>query len=335
VTEPLYPLLFRRRLLEKVWGARRLETLLGVELPAGARVGESWELSDHPSGESVVANGPLEGVSLRRLMTEDAAGIVGNAPLATGGRFPLLVKFVDTSDRLSVQVHPDDGGAARLRERDGGKNEAWYVLHADPDAALWAGLAPGVGRRDLEQASTPEDYERCLRRLTPRAGDAIPIPAGTVHAIGPGLTVCEVQQTSDITYRLYDWGRTATTARPLHREQSFAVARLERPAPEPERPRLFDPDHGLATAELPSPGSFRWRVAEARSPIRTRMDGRFHILIALEGNAAVAGGDPERPVTMRRGDVALLPARLESYELAPEGTFRFLAAEPLGKDRGR
>jgi len=300
-----YPLLFERRLLEKVWGARRLEGRFGITLPAGKAIGESWELSDHPSGESAVRNGALAGRTLRSLMAEGPRAIVGNAPLAAGGRFPLLVKFVDSADRLSVQVHPDDAAAARLAARDGGKNEAWFVLHADPGAVLWVGLAEGKGRDDLAHAKSPAEFERLLRAVRPERNDAIALPAGTIHAIGPGFTLCEVQQTSDVTYRVYDWDRPASAARPLHREESFAVARFD------ARPALHRARSagklGSERAELPSPGTFRWVHGSIDGSQDFAPGAAFRIVIALDGKLALtSSANPEETATLRAGEAALL-----------------------------
>jgi mannose-6-phosphate isomerase len=330
MTIPNYPLLFERRLLEKVWGARRLEGLFGVPLPAGKAIGESWELSDHPSGDSVVTNGPLAGRTFRDLMARDATAIVGNAPFATGGRFPLLVKFVDASDRLSVQVHPDDASAAALGERDGGKNEAWLVVHADPGAVLWVGLAEGKGRADLERARTPGEFEGCLRALRPSRGDAIALPAGTIHAIGPGFTLCEVQQTSDVTYRVYDWDRPPSPARPLHREQSFRVARFGA-QPVAGRPRLAPAPvaRGLEWCELPSPGTFRWWTCRARTAVELGAYANYRLVVALRGNAAIrCAGNPNETADLRAGSAALAPAAGGALSISSKGA-EFLLVEPL------
>lgn len=324
--EARYPLRFRRRILPKVWGARRLEALFGVEGPPGAAVGESWELSDHPSGESVVANGPLEGVSLRALVESQGHALLGGVPLGYGGRFPWLVKFVDTADRLSVQVHPDDPAAARLGEMDGGKNEAWYVVHADPGARLWVGLADGKRREDLEAARTPREFEACLRSLTPRPGDAVAIPAGTVHAIGPGLTLCEVQQTSDITYRLYDWDRPASVARPLHRNEALAVARFD------ARPLLttaagLEPDaRQLASVELPSPGSFRWHRCRARGSFDIPSGAGARVFVLLLGSLELRSeAEPRIPARAVAGEAVLLPAAAGSVRAS--GAAEYLCVE--------
>jgi mannose-6-phosphate isomerase len=323
-----YPYLFERRLLEKVWGARRLERIFGFELPPAKAIGESWELSDHPSGESAIRSGPLRGRSLRSLMSEHGPGIVGNAPLARGGRFPLLVKFVDADDRLSVQVHPDDAAAARLGESDGGKNEAWYVLHSEPGAVLWVGLADGKNKKDVEHAKTKIEFERCMRALEPRAGDCVALPAGTIHAIGPGFTLCEVQQTSDVTYRLYDWDRPASAGRKLHREESFAVARFDARG-EAVTAKPSSRNAQFAEAELPSPGTFRWSRCEASADFARPESNNFRILIFLSGSARLAcGRNPQLQTEARAGDAVLVPADSGDLRAALPGRAEFLFVEP-------
>lgn len=330
MSAPDHPLLFERRLLEKVWGARRLGARLGIALPEGKAIGESWELSDHPSGESRVRGGPFAGRTLRELMERHGEALVGSAPLAAGGRFPLLVKLVDASDRLSVQVHPDDAGAARLGERDGGKNEAWVVLHADPGSVLWVGLAPGARREELEAAADRATFERLLRPLAPAAGDVIPIPAGTIHAIGPGFTLCEVQQTSDVTYRVYDWDRPASPARPLHRAQSFAVARLDaRPEPVRLRRQPATGQPALRRAELPSPGSFRWFSCAAAEPVELPRSGACRIAVLLAGQGTLScGARPGERAALGPGEAALLPANSGTLRWEPSGPTEFLLVEP-------
>ncbi|MBI3817194.1 MAG: class I mannose-6-phosphate isomerase [Planctomycetes bacterium] len=318
-----YPLVFERQLLEKVWGARRLAGYLNINIEKNARIGESWELSDHRKHQSIVKNGPLAGRSLGELMAEDGAGLAGAVPPARGGRFPLLIKFIDTSDRLSVQVHPSDAIAARLNESDGGKNEAWFFVNSEKDAKIWVGLAPDKKYTDLEGARRPEEFTQCMREWNPEPGDAIAIAAGTIHAIGAGVTVCEVQQTSDITYRVYDWDRPATPDRALHPKQSAASVRGEL------RPVLVKTGGaGAGPVELPSPGFFRWNVRRSTRQYKESTDGRFRAAIAIAGRGEIACGREGRPFPIAQGDVALIPARAETFTIEPDGSLHWILVEP-------
>ncbi|HOF89518.1 MAG TPA: class I mannose-6-phosphate isomerase, partial [Armatimonadota bacterium] len=221
-----YPLRFTPIYKEKVWGGRRLETLLGRALPPDQPIGEAWEVSDHPHGRSVVANGPDAGTPLDALIARHGAALLGARVAAEdGARFPLLVKYLDAEKPLSVQVHPDDAYAAE-HAGELGKTEMWYVLHAEPDACLIAGLRAGVTREAFADALAHGDPAALLHRLPVSAGDTLFIPAGRIHAILPGLLLLEIQQNSDTTYRLYDWGRVGLdgTPRALHADEAMAVA---------------------------------------------------------------------------------------------------------------
>lgn len=318
-----YPILFHRKLFPKVWGARNLEKYLNIQIEGGVAIGESWELSDHKEWNSVVVNGPLAGKTLGEIVKNDPNGVVGRAPLARGGRFPLLIKFIDTSDHLSVQVHPDDAAAERLQAADGGKNEAWFFVSSDPEAKIWAGLAPGKKYNDLENAKKnagePRDVVAMLTEMRPRSGDAIAIEAGTVHAIGAGVTVCEVQQTSDITYRVYDWGRPETPARKLHPEESRACAK------EYLHPKLVNSaDRG----ELPSPGFFRWNLHDSAERFTTKTGGSFRAVICIEGSGLITSEKSSITPELKRGAVALIPAAAEKFTIQPNGPMRWILVEP-------
>ena len=199
----LKPFLLARKLLPKVWGGRALERVPGIALPTEEAIGETWELFDRPDGSS-----PLRGAgrSLADVLREHPQDLLGRG-VARGhaGRFPLLLKFIDAHDALSVQVHPDDAQAES--EGDSGKDEAWLVLHAGPQARIVRGLRPGVDEAEFRKLAHTPAVESMLWSFVPQPGDVIHIPPGTVHAIGPDVVVFEVQQNSDVTYRLYDWGR--------------------------------------------------------------------------------------------------------------------------------
>lgn len=228
VTVMLPPLVFEPYFRPQVWGESRLRRLLNKPLPSGDRIGESWEISSHPLHVSRVAEGPFAGASLNQIWDLHRPEFLGLRNERTGrssdrDRFPLLVKLLDCHERLSVQVHPDDATARELLGEPNGKTEAWVVLHAEPGSRIYAGLKSGVSRTDLEQQLTDGDVTDCLSSFEPQAGDGLLIPAGTVHAIGGGVLIAEVQQTSDATFRLFDWNRVSANGRvrELHRTESL------------------------------------------------------------------------------------------------------------------
>lgn len=246
------PITFAPELKDYVWGGRNLERLFDRTLPPGV-VAESWEVSGHPATPTTADRGPLRGRSLPELAARFGEALVGrrgSAASATAG-FPLLVKLLDACRPLSVQVHPDDARAATRRPGELGKTEMWYVLHADPSAEVVVGLNPGTGPSELRQAAAEGRIEACLRRIAVRAGDAVLVPAGTVHAILPGLVLVEVQQSSDVTYRLYDWGRKAAPGAPsreLHVAEALEAVRWPESGsvrPGIQAPRLLRDGDGL------------------------------------------------------------------------------------------
>ena len=223
----LPPLVFTPLYRRYLWGGRRFATSLGRDLPPGDDFAESWELVDRGDDQSVVAHGPFAGVTLGRLMRERGDALYGPRSPAS---FPLLFKFLDARRDLSVQVHPDDVRAARLEPPDRGKTEAWYVVDAVPGSRIYAGLRPGIDAHSLAAAVRDGSCADVLHSFEPRAGDSVFIPAGTVHALGAGLLVAEIQQASDVTYRLFDWNRVGADgrARPLHVEAGLeAVTRFQ------------------------------------------------------------------------------------------------------------
>ena len=220
-----YPLLFEPILKERVWGGRALETRFGRRLPKGLKVGESWELVDRPPDTSVVRNGPLAGRTLHELCHAHGRQLLGqNAPCPD--HFPLIIKLLDPNDRLSVQVHPTAAYVARHPEAQSTKNEAWYVVDVKPGAAIIHGLEPGATLADLRQNLPHGDIAPLLRHVPVRAGEIHYIPSGLIHALLPGSLVVEIQQNSDTTFRLYDWGRLGLDGRPrtLHVTEALETA---------------------------------------------------------------------------------------------------------------
>jgi len=211
------PLIFRPVYQPLVWGGRRLQAW-GRSLPEGP-IGEAWELSDHPRGMSVVAEGGLAGTSLCRLVEQAGPALVGRG--FGGGEFPLMIKLIDASQRLSVQVHPDDANARALGVGEHGKSECWFIL-AD-GGEICQGTRPGVSRADFERALALHRVGTTLNRFEAKRGDVFFLPPGTVHALGEGCLLYEVQRTSDITFRVYDWDRLGFDGkpRPLHVSESL------------------------------------------------------------------------------------------------------------------
>ena len=216
----------------RVWGGRRLESVLGRELPDAQPYGESWELVDREREQSVVANGALAGTTLHELWTQHRVPIFGEASASsTSPRFPVLIKVLDCADDLSIQVHPPAAIAPALRGEP--KTEMWFVTHAEPGARLYAGLATGVTRAQFERALREGGVAACVHHLDVRTGDSLFVPSGRLHALGRGLLIYEIQQNSDTTYRVFDWNRLGLDGKPrdLHVAESLQCIDFDDVAP--------------------------------------------------------------------------------------------------------
>jgi len=310
---PLYPLRFHLLVRRYLWGSRRLETCLGKPLGAGNDYAESWEVCDRGVDQSIVDQGPLAGMALGELVRQRGPELFGRHHPQS--RFPLLVKFLDAAQALSVQVHPNDEQAARLNPPDSGKTEAWYILSADPGSTIYAGLCQGVDRQQLAAAIGQGTCENLLHHFQPKAGDCLFIPAGTVHALGAGLLVAEVQQSSDTTFRLYDWNRVGPDgmSRPLHIEQGLAVVDFQHGPVDPAQPQLTDRSW---VSRLVASDKFIMDRWDFNQPRTIGGDDRFHIVCVLQG-AVRMEGDP-RIAPLPQGGTALLPASLGSLNLVPQ-----------------
>jgi mannose-6-phosphate isomerase len=315
----LYPLRFEPIFRRYLWGGRRLHSVLGKPIGSGDDYAESWEVVDHDADQSVVLYGDLRGQTLGDLVAGRGEQLLGRHHPQKN--FPLLFKFLDAHSDLSVQVHPDDAGAARLDPPDLGKTEAWVVLHADPGSKIYAGLNHGVDRPTLEQSIAEGRADTCLHQLEPRIGDCLFIPAGTVHALGAGLVVAEIQQASNTTFRLFDWNRVGTDgqSRPLHVDRgldaidfSCGPISLCVPAPRDELPmdRLVACDKFVMD---------RWNL---RGPAEIGGDGGCHLIAVLDGSITL-DGDPHGE-SLVRGQTALLPAAIGAVGLGVPETATIL-----------
>jgi mannose-6-phosphate isomerase len=320
-TTALYPLRFRPIFRRYIWGGRRLATSLGKSLGPGGDWAEAWEIADHGDDQSAIEFGPLAGTTLHRLVEQQGEALLGrHAPRPT---FPLLLKFLDASRTLSVQVHPNDAQAAALDPPDAGKTEAWYVVEALPDSVVYAGLQTGVTRDEFLAAMQRGTCEECLHSFPATAGDCIFIPAGTVHALGAGLLVAEIQQSSDTTFRLFDWNRPGPDGlpRPLRTEEGLAVIDFARGPISPSQPRPTDRPY---VKRLVDCDKFLWDRWTLDAPQTIGGDARCHIITVLEG-AVQIDGDPA-PSALPRGGSALLPTSLGPVRLSPQGSTVLLDA---------
>lgn len=263
---------------ERVWGGRTLADFLGRTLPGQAPVGESWEIVDRDEAQSIVTSGRWAGKSLRELLREHAPEIMGPA-WPRDRRFPILVKWLDCRDRLSVQVHPPPSIAATLGGEP--KTENWFIARAEAGAAVYAGLRPGVTREKFEQAIAAGTVDRCLERLAVGTGDSLLIESGTMHAIDAGNFILEIQQNSDTTYRVYDWGRMGLDGKPrqLHvRESLECLAANTAPAPRLRHgPGVLvdSPLFSLRRVDLPVGATIRFAARE-QPRVLSVADGALH-----------------------------------------------------------
>jgi mannose-6-phosphate isomerase len=304
------PLMFRPVYQPLVWGGRRMEAW-GRTLPDGP-IGEAWELADHARGMSVVASGPLAGRALHELVEGAGRNLVGDG--FAGTEFPLMIKLIDASLRLSVQVHPDDAIARELGVGQHGKTECWVFL-AD-GGEICQGTRPGVTRAEFERALAEHDVASTLNRFEARRGDVFFLPARTVHALGEGCLLYEVQQTSDITFRVYDWDRLGLDGkpRPLHVTESMATIDFSRTNYGPHAPEGWRPlaAPGCAERSLIACQYFTLREQRVAGSLEQSLDGACAVVTCVAGQGRVA---------TQAGQVSLLPMQTVLIP-ADAGTWR-------------
>jgi mannose-6-phosphate isomerase len=334
---PLYPLRFEPIYQYRLWGRRRLAALLAAPLPNDGPIGEAWILSDREDHPSKIENGPLKDQTISQVMKQSQEELMGKLAQRFQ-RFPLLLKFLDAHEMLSIQVHPGYAHANRPTAADTAKTEAWVVLESGKESRIYAGLEPGVTAAILRQSLTNGTLADHLVSITPKPGDGIFIPAGTVHSLGGDIVVFEVQQNSDTTFRLYDWHHIdAKTGQPRALEVDQALdcidfldggAGLVTPIAEVdasvERERLFDCD------------AFRlWRL-QGVAPFTVGAEGVPRILVCTEGTGRVEHGDDRYAV--RKGEVCLLPAVVGACTFRPSSAVSLLEIaipEKSGSDENR
>ena len=317
----MYPLRFEPIFRRYIWGGfglrDQLDKATGDETAA-----ESWEIVDHGEDQSVVLHGELAGRSLRQLITDHADDLLGvklaselnsdSIPVQLRNRFPLLLKFLDANRDLSIQVHPDDAFGATLSPPDLGKTEAWIVMDAKPGAKIYAGLKDGVTEADFRAAAASGETPSMMHSFEPKVGDCVFIKAGTQHAIGAGLLICEIQQASNTTFRIDDWGRVDADGNPrdLHIEQGIAATDFARGPVAAKSPVI----NGDGVETLVSCDKFTIRRHRTDSAIKLGGDGRFRILTVIKGSLNIEGDPAKKPLGL--AETILLPACLDATNVS-------------------
>jgi mannose-6-phosphate isomerase len=316
--EPLrfIPILKRIR-----WGGVRLGTQLQKPVGSHTDYAESWEIADHGTDQSVVVEGEFAGISLTQLIGEHSRPLFGTETgieAETGIRqFPLLIKFLDANDWLSLQVHPNDQQAKSFDLQKNGKTEAWVIMDAAPDSRICAGLKSGVTEVQLRESIQDGTVESCLNMIPVRAGDCVFVPAGTVHAIGPGILLAEIQQQSNLTFRLHDWGRLGTDGKPreIHIEESIACTDFSRGPVFPSQPTKVIRNNE-SVEELCSCAYFTVYRHRTDTDFSIPDDGKFRILMSLDGAGTVQTRRGKTPLT--KGSTILLPAQRDAMSVVPQ-----------------
>ncbi len=322
----LYPLKFKPRFVEKMWGGRKIETVLGKPLPVGKTVGESWELYDFPPGvvdDSVewvsaeISNGPLTGRTLHWVVGEFGRSLTGDVPLAGQegrGQFPILIKFLDAREDLSVQVHPpkeyaDEHPGAYL------KSEAWYVVQSDPGARILKGLRPGVTREAFQQAVDRGESDQLIRSIPVKPGHCHYLPSGTVHALGAGILAAEVQTPSDTTFRVFDFNRVDPATgerRALHVHQAMECIDFSG-TPEPGQQRSHVAGLFTTVSRLVTSPYFKLEKVRMTEGIEEPVPYDQPVVwVVLDGSAEVRVDGLKEPTRFTRGETVLLPAEMKN-----------------------
>jgi len=312
----LYPYTFTPIYVEKIWGGRNLERLFGRDLPGGKLIGESWELADIVEGTSVLGNGPDAGTTLTEITRALGDDLLGPGETVEG-RFPLLLKFLDANDVLSLQVHPDADAVARIGPPAALKTECWYVVESR-GGTIYKGVADGVTAEAFRAAIENDTAADVVKRYDAAAGDFHHVPAGTVHALGAGVLVAEVQTPSDTTYRVTDWGR----GREIHVERSMQCIHFDRGDEDPP---------GANPPVLVDTPQFRVSLCQSSRPqtLTVGGDGLCTAVMVLRGAPCSFShdGPVEQVVEGRPGDTILLPAGLCRCRVSVPGDFSAIVIE--------
>lgn len=319
---PLYPLQFETIFKDKIWGGQKINTILGKDFSPLPNCGETWEISGVKGNVSVVKNGLLKGKPLDELIKEFKDKLVGKKVYSqTGDEFPLLVKFIDANDDLSVQVHPNDE-MAKKRHNSLGKTEMWYILQADPNSTLISGFNKTIDKETYLQKLESGNLFDILNKENAQAGDCFFLPAGRVHTIGKGLLLAEVQQTSDVTYRIYDFDRVDDKGnkRELHTEEALDAIDFKH-YDHYKSPYINKFNETVPLAECNYFKTNKLALNTGLHRDYSKLDS-FVILIGVEGQGKIIVDQIEYPIGF--GECLLIPAEIEKLTIIPEGNLTIL-----------
>lgn len=315
----MYPIKFQPVFKEKVWGGNRLYNDLFKEIAVTTEIGESWEIACHREGSCKVRNGMYRDKTLKELISEYGSDIFGKKVDNFGDRFPLLFKFIDANDKLSVQVHPNDDYAMKY-ENDLGKTEMWYIVDAKPGAKLVYGLKEGVTKQHFINSIKNNNIRSTLREIEVKKGDVLFIPPGTVHAIGEGILIAEIQQNSDVTYRVYDWDRVGLDGKPreLHIDKALDVINFDTYVENPKVEGLSFYECGYKRINRVSCKYFNVDVLDIHSHYIDNLNGeRFEIFMCVDGEFNIEYRDDIEGFV--KGETILLPANIGSFSIKGNG----------------
>lgn len=320
----MYPLKFRPILKSLIWGGEKIAPYKGITTDQ-KNIGESWELSGVRGDESVVSEGEYAGRNIADLLSEFKGSLIGKKNYERfGNEFPLLIKFIDAKQDLSIQVHPDDALAMK-RHNSKGKTEMWYVVDADEGAHLRSGFAKKVTPAEYEKSVEDNTITDILADYKVRPGDLFFLPAGRVHSIGAGSFIAEIQQTSNITYRIYDFNRLGADGKPRELHTSLAKDAIDYTVL-PDYRSSYSVKKNAETPLISCP-YFITSLYELDAPVSRDMSGldSFMVVICVEGEGSVTDGNGNT-VSIRRGETVLLPATSGNVCFTPKGAMKLLTS---------
>ena len=321
----LYPLKFSPVLKDKIWGGNKIKSVLGIDFAPLPNCGEAWVLSGVDGNQTGIVNGFLAGNDLNELVEVYMGDLVGDKVYERfGDEFPILVKFIDAADYLSIQVHPDDELAAK-RNIGYGKSEMWYIIDADPGAELISGFSKKVDQQTYLKHLNDKNLKQILNAEKVAAGDVFYMPAGRVHALGPGIFLAEIQQTSDTTYRIYDWDRVDSEgkSRELHIEE--ALDAIDFNVYDDYKSQYQPKQNGTATlVNSPFFTTSLIQLDKALAKDYSELDS-FVIYVCVGGSVTIVhDGETEPQVTISQGEAILLPASIDRVDIIPSSDSKLL-----------